>query len=390
MFQPPLFVFLLACVSLVLAQDQEVFSQCFNVPVAGQVCIRVNSRDCFELTGTVTLNGAIIGAPQYVPIGTILSTLQDRLDDPSHKSDKTVCRTINLGANFPEFECGLCTNITDLHIEGDNLHYCGSLTVSCSSPFTTQNFIQTFTPRCVDIKNCELFGCRNNCNRAGTCTALGICKCNAGHYGLDCSVEVDNNCIQSNAFDRTCWKAEFSDCQTIDFQVTSPVGEISREYAKLDEIDSLELLPCQELAENVNCEMCVEAKNLQVIGSELKGCPTVKLTCEDIVVSNYQIDCLTLIKSDKLVCPTSPSNAPKNDTGFFGILGGAGTGKTILLVLACTLALLFIAGLGYFAMTKYFGFDLPNPFRQVDVYTEDEAPLRTDITDEDLEEESID
>jgi len=326
-----------------------------------------------------------------VPIGALLSTLQARLDDPNYKSDKTVCQTISLGANFPGFECSLCSNITDLHIDGDNLHYCGSLTLSCNSPVASQNLVQTVNPPCVDIKNCQLFGCRKNCNNAGTCTALGICKCNAGHYGLDCSVVVDKSCIKSNAFDKTCWKADITDCHTIDFQLSSPLGEISREYVNLDEIDSIDLLPCQSVADNVNCQMCVQANSLHVSGSELIGCPTVLLTCEDIEVSNYQIDCLTLIKSDKLVCPAAPGSAlsGKNDTGFFSSLGSAGTGKTILLILASILTLLFIAALGYFAMTKYFGFDLPNPFQQVDVYTEDEAPLKPDITDEDLEDESM-
>jgi len=145
---------------------------------------------------------------------------------------------------------------------------------------------------------------------------------------------------------------------------------------------SLDLVPCRNLTQNVKCEMCIPATDLKVVGEDLIGCPTLKITCADREVSNYKINCLTLVSSPNLVCPVLPSG----DTGIFA---SGGTGKTILLILASILAILFIAGLGYYVITKYFGFEIPNVFQPVDVYTEDVAPLNGNIQVVDDPEESM-
>jgi len=245
-------------------------------------------------------------------------------------------------------------------------------------------------PFCVNINNCQIFECQYNCN-AGTCTPLGICKCQKDHYGLDCSVSIKNNCIQSgpSPLQRACWEADIPDCHTLNFKVTTYMGDVISRNIKVDETTTLDLVPCNDfysnLTQNVKCEMCIPVTDLKVVGADLIGCPTVKITCSDIEVSNYQIDCLSLVNSPKLVCPNAPVAPGQADTGIFA---SGGTGKTILLVLASILGLLFIAGLGYYTITKYFGFEIPNVFQPVDVYTEDVEPLKDGIqvVDEDVEE----
>jgi len=236
----------------------------------------------------------------------------------------------------------------------------------------------------VNITNCNMYGCQNNCNDAGTCSALGMCRCNPGHYGFDCSVSVENNCIQPKGLDRTCWSAEFPDCKTIDWKVTSPAGDLVNQHELIDNA-LLTLLPCQSLSNNAKCEMCVDATDLQVVGTELHGCPTVKVTCNDVTVSDYQMNCLTIAKSDVLICPYTPTmvDISTNST----IFGFEGTGKIVLLIMGCFLVVLFLGGLAYFAITKYFGFNISNPFQQVDNYAEDEAPLSPE--NRGLEEESM-
>jgi len=275
--------------------------------------------------------------------------------------------------------------VSDLNINGDNLHYCGSVTINCTSSAASQNFFQTLNPPCVNITNCKMYGCQNNCNGAGTCSAIGMCRCNQGHYGFDCSVSAQNNCIQPNGFDRTCWSAEFPDCKTIDWKVTSNAGDpLVNQHEQIDNA-ILTLLPCQSLSNNINCETCIDATDLQVVGTELRACPTVKVTCNDVTVSNYQMNCLAIAKSDVLICPYTPTmvDTATNST----IFAMAEPGKLVLLIMGCFLVLLFLGGLGYFAVTKYFGFNISNPFQQVELYAEDEAPLTPD--NRGLEEESM-
>jgi len=367
-----LFILSFVFFTFVLSQQQEVLNQCITV-AGSQLCVRVTSYDCFQLVGTVKWNGLTVYGPRNVPIGVMLSAIQDRLDDPNRSpGDTTICQALSLG---PGLSCSLCaTGIDKMRIDGDDLHYCGSLIFNCSG------IVQNLPPFCVNITNCRLYGCKNNCNNVGTCSALGICRCNKDYYGLDCSVSIADGCVQSGNLEKACWQADFPDCHTLDFKVTTSVGTISRNYQKIDEMTSLDLMPCRNLSQNMKCQTCVAATDLNVVGDQLVGCPTLKIACSDMEVSNYKINCLTLVTSPQLVC--QPDNS---DVAMAG-----GAGKTVLLILASILALLVIAGLGYYLITKYFGYDIPNVFQPVDVYTEEGegvTPLKSDIQIVDEEEE---
>ena len=41
--------------------------------------------------------------------------------------------------------------------------------------------------------------CPHDCNGNGSCNPIGLCKCNKGYYGYDCSVAVNDNCA-TNVF----------------------------------------------------------------------------------------------------------------------------------------------------------------------------------------------
>jgi hypothetical protein len=362
--------------------QQQVFHQCVDVPT-GKICIDITSQMCFELTGKITMDGQTIFGPQSIHIGDLLNVIQRRVDDPNfNSSDHMICQPVTSKASPIGF-CTLCATVDQLHINGNTLHYCGSGLLNCSGllgPSVSRNF----TIPCLDITNCQLFSCRNNCNRAGECTSVGICRCNEGYYGYDCSVQLDSHCASSPSIPSTCWTTDFPDCRTVDLSITRS-GHTQTQRYDLEHVEPVTVVPCTSFfSENIECELCIDMTDINVQGTKLIGCPNIKTTCNSMLVSDSPINCVTLGESEKLLCPTPPGRM--NNTDLFG---SSRTGKTILLVLAVIVALVFLLGTGYVILTKFFGIYLPNPFDQgqPEVYIEDEAPLNGNDDDDDLEED---
>jgi len=273
--------------------------------------------------------------------------------------------------------CSFCATIDQLQITDDGtLHYCGFGQFNCSGLIPVkQNF--TINNPCIDITDCQLFRCRNQCSQAGTCTSLGICDCDQDHYGIDCSLLLTSECVSSPSFPQTCWQTQFLDCRT--FQVTITVSRIplKSETYKLDEITSLEIVPCTSFIseDNLQCDICVDMNNITIVGTQLIGCPTVRTYCNSLMVSENQMDCFPLAEMTELVCNTPiPASIPGNYTDS----DVSRTSKTILIVLVCVLAVLMLLGLGYLFLTRYMGLDPQTlvEFSSTQTYIEDEEPLR--------------
>jgi hypothetical protein len=327
---------------------QEVYNSCVQV-TAGNLCLTINSEQCVELVGTITLNGFPLYGPQGVPIATILERIKSLVDDPnySNTSNPMICQTLS---NSPIYgSCSFCATFDQLHIYEDHIHYCGNAILNCSAT------IQNFTIPCVDINNCKLFGCRNNCSGTGTCDQIGLCNCNPGYYGFDCSVLFNENCFSSPNLPVNCWEIGFSDCRTLDVVIKTDSVVTAREKYKLDEINSFPVVPCRTVLEEPPCQICINMDNLTIEGDELRGCPTIKTVCDTEPLADNELDCIVLAKTQQLICPTPTSAPVMNDTDP----NASKTSNTILLVLATVLAVLFLLGSGYILITKYLGVYLP-------------------------------
>jgi hypothetical protein len=363
----------------VQSQVQQVYHDCVQI-TAGELCLTINSEQCVDLVGFITINGVTLYGPQAVPIAGILERIKTLVEDPtySNSTDHMLCQTLSSSPIYGT--CSFCASYDQLHIYEDHIHYCGNALFNCSSLLGPR---QNFTIPCVDINNCKIFGCRNNCSGTGSCDQIGLCNCNPGYYGFDCSVLFNDNCFSSPNLPVNCWEIGLSDCRTLDVSIKRDGVVAVKEKYKLDEINSFPVVPCRTVLEVPPCQLCINMNNLTIQGDQLTGCPTIKTVCDSQPFSENKLDCVLLAQTPELICPT-PSGPPvMNDTDP----NTSRTSNTILLVLATVLAVLFLLGSGYILITKYLGVYLPNPFDtgKPEVYVEDEAPLNID--DEDLEQE---
>jgi len=364
-------LFILFCFTFV--HSETVLNNCIDT-ATGPLCLTVDTQQCFELAGTITWNGIAFG-PQTVKISTLLEEVQRRTQDPNFDPNEMLCQPLS----GPPLPCSFCATIDQLQIsDAGTLHYCGNGQFNCSGFAPVK---QNFTIPCVDINNCQLFRCRNNCNYAGQCTSVGICSCNPGYYGVDCSLLLTPSCVDSPAIPKTCWKTQFLDCRNFKVTITTGIFPVSQVY-KLDEITSLPVVPCTNFINeaNLNCSICVDMNNITIQGQELYGCPTIKTSCNGIAVSDNQMDCLILANTTQLICNTPSNPGPQNNTDD---ADSAMTSKTVLVVLVSMLAVLILVGLGYLFITRYMGLDpqkffMDGPAQQPVTYIEDEEPLNDD------------
>jgi len=370
------FLLILFCLSLVVSEN--VLNEC-TTTATGDICLILDSVECFELSGTITWNGIPFG-PQTVQISTLLEQIQQRTQDPNFDPNQMLCQDIS----GPPMPCSFCATIDDLSInDAGTLHYCGNGQFNCSGLAPVN---QNFTIPCVDITNCQLFQCRNQCSQAGQCTSMGICDCDPDHYDLDCSLYLTPECVSSPSFPKTCWKTQFLDCRTYQVTITTGGIPISQQIYKLDEITSLTVVPCTPFIndDTLQCDICVDMNNLTIEGQQLIGCPTVKTSCNSIPVSDTQMDCFALADTTQLICnppSVNPNTIPSNTTDSNTSL----TSKTILIVLVAVLAVLMILGLGYLFVTRYLGIDPSSLLYDTGspvTYIEDEEPLQDNHDDD--------
>jgi len=300
---------------------------------------------------------------------------------------KTFCQDLDIPSDLAFLpKCGVCTSVISLKIEGDDLHMCNKVSINCSTPLGP--YKRDIPVPCVDIKDCKLFSCQNNCSFHGDCTNVGVCNCSKNFYGPDCSMYFENNCIQSSYWPQSCWKASFSDCHHIDYNVDSTSAPIELKNGVLEDVRSLPLVQCQKIGTG-SCQMCVDLEDIKVNGNELQGCPTTKLICRDIEVSKEKMPCITIAKDPRLVCgyvppsesttnnPNQPENQTNNSTQIiiFALVGGLG--------------LILIAVATYFVVKRFLLKKDNSEFVRVNTDNEDLQPLHVDSDDDVSEDESV-
>lgn len=351
-----------------LIKSDTVVNQCWDT-IGGEVCLRVTNEQCNDLQGSLTVNGLPIGPSRTVPLGDILTSIQARADDPNFR-DELICQ--NITDTSPFGACTLCATVDQLSIVGDTLNYCGVGQLTCSQTLTFgPEFFRNFTIPCMTINNCQLFSCRNDCNGRGKCTSLGMCECDPGYYGYDCLLQMSNNCI-TGPTGQNCWDVSFPACKEVDIKVTTNPGDTpSIQHAKVDELSSFPIGPCNNVIteDNLKCQICMEMKDVTTLGTQLRGCPTIRSVCNDVNVGQDSIDCIIIAQSNQLTCNPDDTMNDQTDSGF--------SRSKILLTFVSVIIGLGIIG-GIFVLLRKYSKFIKGKDRPEVYIEEDDEPLNAD------------
>jgi len=321
------------------------------------MCLDISSQGCFELTGRVTLSGESIFGPTSIPIADLLTRIQNQKNDPT--AGNLMCFQVTESSVYGS--CSLCATIDQLEINGNSIHYCGSGQFNCSSLIAAP-VIQPFDIPCIDIENCGLFSCRNDCNGRGKCTSFGMCECYSGYYGYDCSLQLTQNCVSGPLFDTTCWDVN-SNCESIDLMLTRSAKVYATRYQSVSDFTEFEIVPCKTVINeaDLNCEMCLTMENIHPEGTGFKGCPTISMSCNSIPARSESLDCIHM-SSNSLCEPNTYSSSPESSSLFT---------TQIMFGLGIILVLLVVLAIG-FMIVKKLGLFAP---KSQELYIEDEEPL---------------
>jgi len=270
--------------------------------------------------------------------------------------------------------CSLCTTVESLNIDGDDLNFCGKLSVNCSIagiPIKKDLPI----PSCVNITDCR-FGCSRGCG-TGTCSSTGItCVCPEGYYGPDCSAKLTGTCLSSSA-GQSCWSYSVPNCKTVQ------VG--STEYSLVGN-ETVELLPCASglaLSSDPRCKLCVFADSLHIAGSNLIGRPVVKQVCGSFTVYTKAGQPTVLTTSSTL---GNCAGNDKTDDPTTDSPSSWSTARIILVALVVALVI-GVVGIGsYFGYQKYQEYKATQAFLRVPTSSDDMANVALNTGDQDSSE----
>jgi hypothetical protein len=352
------FVVVLIFLGLVVAQT-TVFSKCVDT-FGGQLCLVMDTdtQGCSEFTGSVTLDGDYIFGPTTVPVFDLLSQIQNQKNDPN--AGDLMCYHLAHSDLSVYGTCSLCATIDELEISGNSIHYCGSGQFNCSS-LIAPPVNQPFTIPCFDVENCGFFTCRNDCNNRGTCTSLGICECDAGYYGYDCSIQINDMCASGPLFDSVCWTVT-SNCDSVDL-LMSEQYTYSLRYESVKDFTQFDIVPCQTVIneDNLKCDMCLTMDNIQPENTGFKGCPTISMSCNSVPARKESLECIHIPATSNCDTTTTPDKSTSNYS------------NQIMFGLGVILVLLVILALGFLMIKKLKLF--PNSTATQTLYIEDEEPL---------------
>jgi len=330
--------------------EKTLIDQCLP-PVDGAptLCLSVKSFDCFEIHANLMVNGQNY-FNQSIPIPGLIRQVKFLLENPPPGTPKNyACYSYNVGVGTLK----ACVNVTELKVDGDDLKFCGDIIVEAASVLIG-NFARTFHIPCLDVQDCKLFGCPNQCSGHGTCGSLGICECKSGFTGPDCSLNFDGTCIQSDFAPKTCWKTFFPDCHTVEFEVNLGTQELFKLKQDLTETKSLTLMPCQNLTGFDQCQVCVVADNITVQDKTLNGCPIFRVKCDEIIVEQFETGCMTIASSTEALCLGGGKPDPNNPVPTTEHrLASFGTARVVMWVAVGAVVVVLLAAGGYFVFVRF-------------------------------------
>lgn len=309
---------------------KQVINECTPaIDPIGQLCVNVTRKDCFELTGVVTLRDNTV-LSRTVSISQAIDMIARR---KTSSQPVLVCESLaNLNIPTP-VPCSICVYVDKLQIQEDDLNFCGRIQVNCSLGVKREIVVP-----CLNITDCAIFGCKNGCG-TGTCSPIGVCVCPPGYFGPDCSTTLKDNCVQSSSTSTSCWSFSFPTCDTMAVTTSTSQQDTLLNVNQ----SSLTLVPCQAVTKSP-CQLCVDAENVHPEGNRLIGCPVLKDKCSGIEI-RHESDCTVLATSDSLLCSTSSGSSDLEDET---------TPKTYVLVAMIVVLVLSILGFGgYYAFRRY-------------------------------------
>jgi len=350
---------LAACIILILAAavavdagrvEKTLIDQCLPaIDGAPSVCLIVKSFDCFEIHASLLVNGQNY-FNQSIPIPALIRQIKFLLEFPPPGTPRNyACYSYNAGVGVIK----ACINVTELKVDGDDLKFCGDIVVEAASVLIG-NFSRTIHVPCLDVQDCKLFGCPNQCSGHGNCSSFGLCECKAGFTGPDCSLTFDGTCIQSDFAPKTCWKTYFPDCHTVEFEVTLDSKELLKLKQELSDTKSLTLMPCQNLTGFAQCQVCVLADNVTTEDKTLRGCPIFRVKCDEIIVEEFETGCMTIATSSQPLCPSGSHPIPGAPIPTSEHrLANFGTARIVMWVAIGAVVVVLLAAGAYFVFVRF-------------------------------------
>eukprot|EP01126_Amoeba_proteus_P000885 TRINITY_DN10250_c0_g1_i2.p1 TRINITY_DN10250_c0_g1~~TRINITY_DN10250_c0_g1_i2.p1 ORF type:complete len:283 (+),score=45.83 TRINITY_DN10250_c0_g1_i2:568-1416(+) len=201
---------------------------------------------------------------------------------------------------------------------------CTQGTFECTGLIPISQPIQSIP--CVDIQNCQFMECPNNCSSRGVCSSIGICTCDNGYYGFDCSLSLENTCLTRTIKGKSntrCMQPELDKAKcnlSVKYDnenFTFPLLDLSRDiYPTCSGAD--------EFSFTRGCEYCLALRNLtyQSQKGQLQGCPLLLSVCSGLSVEMKSFGCLDLVKGP-LLCDD------KGDGNLGGNGGNAGNAGNV-------------------------------------------------------------
>jgi hypothetical protein len=363
--------------------EKILYSKCLPIEGYGNVCVEATSVDCFELSARLTVDNVSF-YNQALPLPSLVRQVKNLLADPPLGQPKDyVCYRIDSGVGVGQ--CKVCANVSELKIDGDDFKFCGKIDVGCES-FVAGTFNRSFDVPCIDIQDCKLFGCPNNCTSHGTCDSFGFCDCRDTYSGPDCSAYIDqtNYCITSDFVNKTCWKTFFPNCRTVEFEVLLGNRQLTKVEQSIDSTHSLNLLPWINMTGFDACKMAVIASNVSVQGDSLFGCPSLQVSCNGYIVENFPYGCMKLAQSKALLC-NSTQNTPDSGNPPESKSNKLSTARIVMWVAVGGVVVALLAAGGYFVFSRLirkpndglYGYDVVQLNAGDDNDDDDVAPLRS-------------
>jgi len=201
--------------------------------------------------------------------------------------------------------CEICLSMDNITKSGDTVHACVGLS-TCN--FAEKLMLECFT-NTGDLAQCISTSCPNGCSGNGDCETNGVCTCNPGWTGEDCSqTQMSFDQCATTAYGDMCLVLEFEDC-AIDAYVTLASIEIYNTTVLAPEFSTY--FGGSTCANVLGCSACLYWNNFVLNTTYMRGCPAMNMSCVGSDYGPYLLNCF----EDTNLVPSCFGTCPKNCSG---------------------------------------------------------------------------